>query len=620
MLNQKIAAIFLEAIHKAHQAGKLGELQNLPTEVPVEQTKNPEHGDKAVSIAMKLTKEAKLPPRTISEAIISELDQKYFQKIDIAGPGFINLTLNWIIFEELISEVSKQSDTYGKATLEDRPDKSFSSVLVEYVSANPTGDLHIGHGRQAVIGSSIANVLEWAGYKVFREFYINDAGAQIEKLGSSAKQAILIEETLLDESKYDEENNYPLSSMREFLKPEIYLREILKLAKEGTVPSTPKADDPKHLVINLEEISIEHYASIAKQIFLDAQQKILAEVKTEFDNWYSESGNLHIKDSQGKNKVDYAAAKLAESGFSYEEDGALWFNAKEFGDERNRVLRKSDGKYTYLAADLAYHQEKLSRGYDKLINLWGADHHGQIPGIKGALQALGEPAERLEVILVQLVSLVKDGEEVKMSKRSGNFVTVRELAEEVGVDAFRYFLVESQANNRMVFDISLATKQDKDNPIYYIQYAHARACSIFRNLTNPQVNQEAIGENESKSSGPIITEAELKTWMDDFKKPGLLISSFTTLKPEELASTKSLLLAIASFPDLIKDAAFTRSPYKIAHYLKSLAAEFHQFYTHNRVIVEDKSLMKARLAVVYATKITLHNGLAVLGLSAPEKM
>ncbi len=621
MLNQKLEEIFINAMQLAFAQGKLGELQAVPHEVAIEQTKNPEHGDKAVSIAMKLTKEAKLPPRVIAETIVENLDKKYFKQIDIAGPGFINVTLDWTIFEEFISELSTLENKYGQADFDSRPDKSFSSVLVEYVSANPTGDLHLGHGRQAVIGSSLSNLLEWAGYKVSREFYINDAGSQIGKLGNSAKQAILIEEKLLDKADYDEENNYPFSSMQEFLTDDLYLPEILRFAKEGLVPATQDPADPKHLIIDLKEIDIEVYSTIAKKIFLLEQKKILHEIKTDFDVWYSEQENLHVKDAQGKTKVDATVEKLLASGHAYKEADATWFRATEFGDERDRVLRKADGNYTYLAADLAYHQDKIARGYGKLIDVWGADHHGQIPGIKGALQALGEPAEKLEIVLVQLVSLVKAGEEVKMSKRSGNFITVRDLVEEVGVDAFRYFLIESQANNRIVFDMDLATKKDKDNPIYYIQYAHARASSIFRNLVATQVDQEAMGETQAKVVKPILSEQELSELKNSFKNvSGLFLKNFAALNENELKSTKSLILTLASFPDLIKDAAVTRSAYKIAYYLKTLATEFHQFYTHNRVISDNHELMKARLSLVWATKITIHNGLEILGLSAPEKM
>ncbi len=606
MLNEKIEQLVIESLVRSFKADKLGELSSVPDSVSIELPKNPTHGDRAISIAMKLTKDAKIAPRMIAEAIVSELDTNKFSKVDIAGPGFINLTLDWSLLEEAIAAIHNLGKSYGRIAYEARPDKTYSSVLLEYVSANPTGDLHLGHGRQAVLGSALSELLRWAGYKVNTEFYINDAGAQIEKLSNSAKQAILIQEELLGEASYDHENNYPLDSMKEFLDPNTFLAELIAYAKTHEVPGIVGKE------INLEAIPSEVYGRIAETIFLRAQKIILKHARTEFDKWYSERENLHQPDSEGKTKVDRMCDVLLKAGYAYKEEDALWFKAKDFGDERNRVLRKSDGKYTYLAADLAYHQDKLARGNDKLINLWGADHHGQIPGIKGALEALGERADKLDVILIQMVSLAKNGVEVKMSKRDGNVVTIRELIDEVGVDAFRYFLVESQANNRMVFDLGLATKQDKDNPVYYAQYAHARCCSILRTLTGQQMD---------KDSKPLINEAELEQWLTEFKTNQALFSrTFLKLEAESLSSTKALILRLTDFPEEIKAAAAVYAPYKIANYIKEIATLFHQFYTHNRVINDDRDLMKARVSLVAATQKTLYNALSILGISAPERM
>jgi arginyl-tRNA synthetase len=581
MLNSTIEQLVKEAITECLATGELGALTSIPDAIAIDHSK---HGDRAVNIAMKLAKEAKLSPQVIAKAIVNKLNNDKFSQLEIAGPGFINLTLDWDLLEDAISFIHKQSVDYGR-----KQNANKEHILIEYVSANPTGDLHLGHGRQAVLGSALASIMDWAAYDVKTEFYVNDAGVQIDKLGSSAKQAILIQEGLLDKNAYDADN-YPLDSMLEFIKPQLYHKLI----------------EPA----NWEEQSVTVFAEFAKQIFLQEQKKILTSIHTEFDTWYSEKANLQEKTSN-LSKVELTCQKLMESGFAYRHDEALWFKAKEFGDERDRVLRKSDGNYTYLAADLAYHQEKINRGFDKLINLWGADHHGQIPSIKGGLEALASDATKLEIILIQMVSLTKGGQEVKMSKRSGDVVTIRDLVDMVGVDAFRYFLIESQANNRMVFDIELATKQDKDNPIYYIQYAHARCSSILRMLT-----ETAIDDTK-----PIIDKQAFEQLLLNFQaNQHYFKNNFVTLDKDAMSSTKSLILLLTDFPELIQDAAYTRAPYKLANYLKDLATAFHQFYTHNRVITEDRGLMFARLKLVLATKQTLYNALTILGLSAPHKM
>ncbi len=595
MLKETLETIIKQSLQKALDSGHLGDLANIPEHVGIEMTKNPEHGDRAISIAMRLTKEANLPPRKIAESLKDQLTQVTgkFQKIEIAGPGFINLTLDWDLLNESISQIIKQGPSYGQLQSDERPNKKFHKILLEYVSANPTGDLHLGHGRQAVLGSSIANLLKWAGYEVETEFYINDAGVQIEKLANSTRQALLIEIGKMQKEQYDNENNYPLESIQEFISLKTFLE------RSGCKDS------------ELENLSLEIFGEVSKKIFLETQQELLKNIHVIFDRWYSEKSNLHEKDL-----VTKTCQVLENNGASYTQDGALWFKAKDYGDERDRVLKKADGNYTYLAADFAYHLDKFSRGHDLLINVWGADHHGQIPGIKGGLQALGMDPDRLEIILVQLVSLTKNGQEVKMSKRKGDIVLVRDLVQEVGVDAFRYFLVESQANNRMVFDLELACKQDKDNPVYYIQYAHARCSSILRNICNSRIDQE-----NGQEIPALITSEELNNWIEEFKSNhGLLSSALLNCTPDEQASAKALILALANFPEEIKDSALIYAPYKIANYLKNLAGLFHQFYSHNRVICEDQNLMKARLAIVLACKITIANALNILAISAPEKM
>ena len=486
--------------------------------------------------------------------------------------------------------------------------------LIEYVSANPTGNLHLGHGRQAVLGNSLARLLDWAGYEVSSEFYINDAGVQIDKLSTSAQAAIQIQEGYLRKENYPEDN-YPLDSMLEVLKPEIYRKALADyLSEEGLI-----SNEARKLA-----------GQLAKGLFLDLQRKVLADIDVHFDTWYSENENLHQIKIDGKNKIDLVCETLKSAQVKlngevssvsavYEQDSALWFRAKSYGDERDRVLKKSQGIFTYLAGDIAYHKDKFDRGFDKLINVWGSDHHGQEVGIRGAIQAIGYNPEQLELIFIQLVSIKEDGIEKKMSKRKGTIVNVDELLEEVGKDALRFFLVDSQANNRMVFDLALAQKHDKDNPVYYIQYAHARCASILRNMTSPRIN---ILDNSEEAA--IFEEDELDRLLDqdfaNFSGKFKEIFSDETHEKEQLKTIRSLILELVELPKLVLEAADIRAPYKISVYLKNLASLFHQFYNENRIIGVGEELMKARLSLVAASKIVIKNALSILAISAPEKM
>lgn len=530
----------------------------------LERPKIKEHGDVATNIAMMLSKELKKNPLDIANEIKEKfnVDSGLISKIEVAKPGFINIVVSGSALAESILEVHKLVDLFGLAN-----QKSKEKVLLEYVSANPTGDLHIGHGRQAVIGSCLANLLEAAGYDVKREFYINDYGEQISKLSESS-WAI-----------YRKLNGENVEWLEDYY-PEELLLSYVKLA----------IDDFKAGEVVKESLGLK-----VKSIILNAQKDLLSSFKVTFDDWFSET-NLHKSDS-----VKKTLEKLKKSNFTYEKDGALWFKAEELGDVRDRVLVRADGRPTYLAADISYHENKLNRGFEHLINLWGADHHGQEVGLKGALKSVGMDEKKLELIFVQMVSLKKDGQEVKMSKRAGTVVTVAEVLEEVGSDAFRYFLIESHPNNRMVFDIDLAKKQDKDNPVYYIQYAHARCCSIFRQI-NEQLKDINIESLEKSFS--------LK---DTFNK-------LFEVEEKELIATKNLVLKILDFPDEVSLSATNRAPSRIANYLKDLATEFHQFYTVCRVISKDEELTKSRLGLIKATKITISNGLKILGISAPESM
>ena len=614
MLSSKIRNLFQIAIDKAISVSDLGELKSFSGYIDVERCKNPDHGDIAVNIALKLSREAKLAPVKIAQNIVKHLDVVAIGDISIAGPGFINIRLNWDFLESALVEIHQEKDNYGRLSKEARADMEPHRFLVEYVSANPTGNLHLGHGRQAVLGNSLARLLDWAGYDVSSEFYINDAGVQIEKLSLSAQAAIQIQEGHITKENYPEDT-YPLDSMLDVLKPEIYKSKL-----EGHLDAVSLATD------QAKEIA----GKLAKSLFLDLQKKVLADIEVHFDTWYSENENLHQVKINDKNKIELIcetlkAAKVKQEDSEhevsavYEEDSALWFRAKSFGDERDRVLRKSQGVFTYLAGDIAYHKDKFDRGFDKLINVWGSDHHGQELGIRGAIQAIGYNPDQLELIFIQLVSVKEDGVEKKMSKRKGTIVNVDDLLAEVGKDALRFFLVDSQANNRMVFDLALAQKHDKDNPVYYIQYAHARSASIFRNLVSPRIN---IVDNTEEAAIFEVDELErllnedFKTFSANFKK----LFSDEYHSEEQLKTIRSLVLELIELPKLVIDAADIRAPYKISVYLKNLASLFHQFYNENRIIGENEEIMKARLSLVAASKIVIKNALSILAISAPEKM
>lgn len=530
-----------------------GENNDLPN-ASIERTKTREHGDVATNIAMILSKPQKRNPIDIAEDIKKNIriDGGLISHIEIAKPGFINIVVGDYALAESLIEICKQRSDFGLS-----PPNSKEKILIEYVSANPTGDMHIGHGRQAVLGSSLVNILKANGHEVSSEFYINDYGEQIQKL-SETSWAI-----------YKKLNNEQYEWKEDFY-PENIILPFVKKVLEKTSSFAAK----------------EELGETVKDLILESQKELLEKCNVKFDKWFSETG-LH-KDK----KVDETINKLKENNLLYEDEGALWLKSKDMGDVRDRVFIRSDKRPTYLVADIAYHINKFNRS-GNLITIWGADHHGQEVSLKGGLKALGYDDKKLEIIFVQLVSLKKDGQEYKMSKRAGTFVTIKELLDEVGVDAFRYFMIESHTDNRMIFDIDLAKKQDKDNPVYYIQYAHARCCSIFRQIsqTDLEINQD----------------------------PNIFMNLFKA-NNQEYTATKSLILKILDFPDEVVQAGKNRAPNRIANYLKELATDLHGFYTSCRVISKNDDLTKARLGLIYATKITISNGLKILGITAPESM
>ena len=549
-VQQSIKAAIAEAVEKAALV-EAGTVLNIHLETP----KDKANGDYATNIAMQLTKLAKKPPRAIAEAILDNLatEGTNIEKIDIAGPGFMNITVKKDFLTEVVKAALTQGADYGRSNA-----GQGEKVQVEFVSANPTGDLHLGHARGASVGDSLSNVLDAAGYAVSREYYINDAGNQINNLAYSL------------EARYKQ----ALGMDAEMPEDGYHGQDIIDIAGQL------KEEFGAAILEKSDEERFKFFREHGLRLELAKLQNDLKNFRVEFDVWYSET-SLY-----GNGKIERALEKLTANGHVFEEEGATWFRSTTFGDDKDRVLIKNDGSFTYLTPDIAYHEDKLQRGFDKLVNIWGADHHGYIPRMKAAIEALGYDRGTLEVDIIQMVQLYKNGEKFKMSKRTGNAVTMRELVEMVGLDAVRYFFVKTAGDSHMDFDLDLAVSQSNENPVYYAQYAHARIASILRAAKDQGF--EASIENLNV----LTAEKEI----DVLKKVG-------------------------DFPKVIADAAKHRTPHRIANYIQETAAAFHSFYGAEKVInADDKSLTEARLALITAVQTTIANALRLIGVSAPEKM
>ncbi|DAA99398.1 TPA: arginine--tRNA ligase [Candidatus Gastranaerophilales bacterium HUM_10] len=556
-------------IKKAAACGKLGQMgTDEKFSLIVEKPKNSDFGDFAVNVSS-LARSAKIAPPMIANAVAAELPKENYS-VSVVG-GFINFKIENSLLAEAVSEILEKKENYGKP--EDVP---VEKILLEYVSANPTGPFHIGHGRWAAMGSALANLLKFYGHEVYQEFYINDAGSQIQKLGNSLKIRIkqqLGENIDFPTDEIERKNYYP----GEYLIP---------VAKKYLSEHEPTDD-------------VQVLSDYAKKEMEACQKALLKEFRVHFDNFYSEL-DLHKS-----GKVEESYKELMAKGMLYEREGAMWFKSSEFGDDQDRVIKKADGSNTYLTADIAYHIDKLRRGYDRLINIWGADHHGYVARVKASIEALGYDPNKLEVLLGQLVNLVINGEEVRMGKRK-NMVTLDDLIEEVGIDATRYWMEMRNIDMTLDFDIELAKKSTDENPVFYVQYAYARVCSILRNAVNDRVNPET-----GESVKAHMTQAELDDLINNFDKNIILKTA---------DSAKALILKLEEFKSVIKLSAENRTVYTICRYVQELAAEFHSFYNSNRVICDDKDLMKSRLALMIAIKTTLKNALDILAVSAPERM
>lgn len=547
-----------EAMDRAREAGTIS-FETIPDYI-IEEPREKEHGDFAANAAMLLARQAKKPPRVIADAIIGQLDTEgtYIESAETAGAGFINFRLNPAYIRRVLSVIENEKENFGRVTL-----GKGQKVMVEFVSANPTGPMHMGNARGGALGDCLASVLDWAGYDVTREFYVNDAGNQIEKFGNSLEVRYIQALRGEDAAEFPEDG-YHGDDIRQRAQAYIDLHGDSLLALDSE--SRKKA---------LVEFALEKN--------IDDLKKDLETYRIFYDVWFRESV-LH-ENGEARKVVD----ELIKLGHAYEKDGAVWFRATDFGEEKDEVLVRQNGFLTYYAVDIAYHKNKfIDRGFDTVINIWGADHHGHVARLKAALSALGIDPNRLEIILMQLVRLVSGGEVVRMSKRTGKSITLKDLLEEVSIDAARFFFNMRQANSHFDFDLDLAVEQSNENPVFYVQYAHARICSILRLMKEQGIALKSIAE--------VNTE---------------LLSA-----PQEIALMKQL----AELPETIRHAAQLREPSLITRYAMDLAAAFHGFYAACKVNSEDKALTDARLKLADSTRIALANALTLMSISAPEHM
>ena len=515
-------------------------------EIPKDSTK----GDYSTNIAMRLTKILRKNPQVIAQELVKELENTNGVKsVEIAGPGFINFWMKSDSLGDVINTVVEEGTKYGHNN-----SGNGEKILVEYVSANPTGTLHLGHARGAAWGDCITRLLNASGYDCLREYYINDAGNQIHNLGLSLY------------ARYAEQ----FGKSVELPEDGYHGQDVIDISK---IVASEQGDK----WLNQPEGWLEFFKTEGKRLELEKIKRDLNYYRVGFDSWISEQSLYD------EGRVEKAIEKMVDMGLTYEQEDALWFKTTEYGDDKDRVLRKSDGSLTYLTPDIANHEYKFERGYTKLVNLWGADHHGYICRMKAAMQALGHDKDALEVDIIQMVRLVENGQEVKMSKRTGNAITIRELCDDIGVDAARYFFVSRAVDTHLDFDLGLARKQTNENPVYYAQYAHARMCSILR---------QAPEFNKQDSYSLLVEEKEV-----------------------------ALLKHINEFPGVVADAALTRSPNKICNYIQKLAAYFHSFYGAHKIIDDtNPALSNERLGLLIATKNTLASALDLIGIAAPEKM
>ena len=566
---------------------KESDISNSDYKIRLQENKDKEHGDYASNIAMILAKDLSLNSKDLADQISNEfpLDNQIL-KVEVAGPGFINFFVSKETHAQVLNAIDLKKEKYGHSK------KKLGKVLIEYVSSNPTGPLHVGHGRGAVFGSVLAKLLRAAGHEVDEEYYVNDYGRQMNILTVSVWL------------------RYLQNSNEEIIMSDLgYQGEYIKLIAEGLV----KGDKEKYLLSSEESKSIMSLLKVQKDesdidSLISFMQRTLADgfleirsfaldnmlnlIKEDLDKfgvnhnlWFFES-SLYREDKGNKSKANEAISKLTSNNFVYEEDGALWFKSSEFKDDKDRVLQRSNGEYTYFSSDVAYHLDKYNRAYDRIINIWGSDHHGYLPRVRAAMQASGKDTEKLEVVFIQFANLIRNGEKISMSTRSGEFISLKELLEEVTSDAARFFYINRKADQHLEFDLELAKEESKDNPLYYIQYAHARICSVFN-----KVKYDFTTDHKELNLSLLSTEKEIE-----------------------------IQKHLANFPALIEKSAKSNDPHLICYYLKDLASLFHSYYNSEKFIIEDINLMNSRMFLLKGIKQVIFNGLEILGVDSPEEM
>lgn len=583
-LKQDLRHLFIQAIDSLKQQATLP--AEITAEIQLERPRDVQHGDFACNLALLLAKQLKQRPREIAEKIVAALPPASFiAKVEIAGAGFINVTLADHAYHQVITTILTQQQHYGVGQL-----GAGQSVMLEFVSANPTGPLHVGHGRGAAYGAALANLLTAAGYQVHKEYYVNDAGRQMDILATSVwlRYLELCGEAFKFPSngyrgdyvwdiaaklhrEYAARFQHPQATVFAAVPPDVDEGGDKETHIDGLIAQAKKLlGDADYLTV----------FDCGLNLILDDIRQDLLQFNVEYQQWFSERSLI--------NDLNITLERLTATGHTYEKDGALWFRSSAFGDEKDRVLVRENGQFTYFTSDIAYHLNKLSRGFNRLINIWGADHHGYIPRVKAALTALGQDANQLDVLLVQFATLYRGKNRLQMSTRSGEFVTLRELREEVGTDAARFFYVQRKSEQHLDFDLDLAKSQTSDNPVYYVQYAHARISSVFR---------------EAREKG-----------IADYSADSNLFKQLNT--PQE----HTLLRTLSRYPELVETAAAACEPHQVTYYLRELAQDFHVFYNAHKILIEDAQVRQARLSLIAAVRQVLYNGLTIIGVSAPEVM